>query len=728
MTHMSKDQARDRVAELSGELRRHNRLYYSQARPEISDAQYDRLLAELRALEERFSQLRASDSPTQTVGAAIATSFAPVTHFKPMLSLDSSADAAMAQGFLRRLERIKADSADLLVQPKIDGLSVELDYRQGLLHTGSTRGDGTTGEDITPNLREVDGIPGNLSGQWPQRVVVRGEVYMDRAGFIELNRGLVQAGKEPFANPRNAAAGSLRQQDPLVSASRPLSFFAFELVNAPELGVKSDRQANQLMAGWGFDAHEEHWQIGRGLDFLAASHQAYLEQREHLSFEIDGMVIKPDEFKWRELLPSKARHPLWAFAWKFPPRQEITILRGIAVQVGRSGKLTPVALLDAVDVGGVTVSRASLHNFDELDRLKVRVGDRVRIERAGDVIPKVAAVLEDVPAPPPQCPACGAKTERAKNIKKVAIYRVNKNISPDQEIFTKRLRTIEEDGVDYICPNKLGCPAQIERSLVHFASRLAMDIEGLGPGRVRGLREAGLIDNVVSLYCLKDKRDSLADLKGWGDQSTDKLLDAIENSRGKALNRFYFGLGIPNIGEITAMVLAQRFKDLESLFGADKNELKKADLNTAQVISLTRFLANQANQAQLYDLFSQVKPGEVRRPVGGKLPFSDMSVVVTGKLITMTRQEATAVVQSQGGRAVSAVSKNTAFVVAGPAAKGKKIDRARQLNIPIVSEEEFLKRAGVQPRPSSDIEIEKDNHATQAAGEGESQLALGLKE
>lgn len=701
-----------RAAWLARELREHNRLYYQDNRPSVSDAVYDGLLAELRALEEKHPELRTPDSPTQTVGAPATTSFAPVTHVKPMLSLDSSAERSAVEIFLRRLERIDAGEAGLLVQPKMDGLSVELDYRGGLLHTGATRGDGVTGEDITPNLRTIAEVPQALAGEAPERVVVRGEVFMAAQGFIALNRRLLEQGGEPFANPRNAAAGSLRQQDPTVTATRPLSFFAFELVNADELNVDSDSAAHELLAGWGFAPRPEHWHAGSGLEFIEAKHAEYMAAREGLPFEIDGVVIKLDRHDLRRQLPSQARYPLWAMAWKFPPRQEETTLRDIVVQVGRTGKLTPVALLDPVDVGGVTVSRATLHNFDEVKRLGVRVGDKVRIERAGDVIPRVVEVRENLPRIPEVCPSCGTPVRRAHNIKTADTYRKKKGLfekqgdtfAPVEEVYSKLERTVAEDGVDYLCPNALGCPAQVERSLVHFASRGAMDIEGLGPERVRQLRDNGLIQGIASLYSLEGARDRLAALDKWGEQSADNLIRSIEASKGKGLDRFYYALGIPSIGEVSARALAERFPSVEGLAAADKAKLAKVPgLNSAQQLSLLEFLAQNTNLKQMRALATCVGPGPVERG-GDSLPLAGKSVVLTGSFDSMTRQEATALIRRLGGRPVGSVSKNTSLVIAAQDRGQTKLKRAKALGITI-RDEKYLKTLAAWERGDAQLDL-----------------------
>lgn len=671
---MDRQKAKKRIAELSQEIRRHNQLYYQDGKPQISDAGYDLLLAELKELEGEHPDLVLAESPSQTVGAAPAPSFAPVTHFHPMLSLDSSNRRSFVEAFLRRLEKINAAGARLLAQPKIDGLSIELVYRRGKLEIGSTRGDGRIGEDVTPNLFHVQGIPQKLKGDPPELVVVRGEVYMDKEEFLALNKRLLEQGEEPFANPRNAAAGSLRQKDPSITAQRPLAFFPFELVNAPELGHARDSESLAQMGQWGFEVKADHMKTAASQEELEKFHQDYQDQREGLPYEIDGMVIKLDDLGLRQELHSQARHPLWAVAWKFPPRQEVTTVRDVVIQVGRTGKLTPVALLDPVDVGGATVSRATLHNFGELARLGLRQFDRVRVVRAGDVIPQVVEVVEHgsqgAPplGPPGHCPVCGEE--------------------------------VEQDGAYHLCPNHLGCPAQIEAAIRHYVSRNAMDIEGLGPKRVRQLLDENYISDVASLYGLPAKREALAGLEGWGELSADNLVQAIEASRGKTLDRFLFALGIKGVGEVIARRLAQNFGSLEKLMQAGEEDLAEVEGVTEKLPKrIRRFFSDPATSAVARRLAAEVKPAEVAEPSQVGLPLAGMSVLFTGSLEKMTRGQAESLARRLGAKTVKGVSKNTSLLVAG-SNPGSKLDKARKLGIRIISEEEFLNIGGeAEPGP-----------------------------
>lgn len=697
--------AAQRIHELSEQLRRHNQLYYEEDRPEISDAEYDRLLRELEKLEAQFPQLKASDSPTQTVGAPIQTSFEAVEHYRPMLSIESKVDRTIVDEFLRRIKKAQPDETPLLAQPKIDGLSVELDYRGGLLWQGSTRGDGVTGEDITPNLRTMKDIPAQLMDQEFERVVVRGEVFMDRQGFLELNKGLLEQGLDPFANPRNAAAGSLRQIDPNITAQRPLKFFPFEISNASELGMTSDKDVLNFLQKAGFPTYENHQHWGYDREFLSKVHEDYQSSREELEFEIDGLVIKAADLALREKMGARSRSPRWVVAWKFPPRQEITTVREIVAQVGRTGKITPVALLDPVDVGGVTVSRATLHNYNEVLRLGVRVGDTVRVERAGDVIPRVAEVQPSPTLAPLACPSCGtklirtAKSEEVSRQKTIDILGTSVKVRVEK-ILGKAMKEaargetvqvfLESEGADHICPNHFGCPAQVQASIIHFASRGAMDIEGLGPSRVEELMSLNLISDVASIYDLKDKKATLTELKGWGEQSATNLIEAIEDTRGKTMDRFIFALGIPGVGEATARLLAQQFSSLKELANAQQKELEKLDTVGPEVASkIVEFFAEDKNRSAAERLYREISPAPPKTRSTSKF-FTGLTIVFTGELKKLTRDQAEETVRDLGAKTASSVSQKTGLVVAGTKA-GSKLDKATKLGVKVIDEDEFLK-------------------------------------
>ncbi len=678
---MTTSQAARRIAELSDQLRHLNRRYYNDGVSEVADAVYDQMLAELQDLERRFPELAASDSPTHTVGAPLQSSFAPVLHFQPMLSLESKVEFAVVADLFKRLEQAGQADSPLLAQPKIDGLSVELVYRQGLFSVGSTRGDGVTGEDITPNLRTLADIPGHLADA-PERVVVRGEVYMSREGFLELNKGLVERGGEGFANPRNAAAGSLRQLDPSVTATRPLSFFPFELCNAEELGLASDSQALERLAAWGFPEYPQDQKLGRGPGFIQEFHASYQERRDELIFEIDGVVIKVNDLALRGEMGARSRTPRWAVAWKFPPRQEVTTVREVVVQVGRTGKLTPVALMMPVDVGGVTVSRATLHNFARVAELDVRAGDKVRVERAGDVIPQVVEVVQkgsprgEPVTPPAHCPVCGAEIEQAQKVVR----------------HTKQ-GTVREQGANHVCPNHIACPAQIKGALQHYSSRGAMDIEGLGEKRVVQLMDHGLLRDLLSLYHLAEHRAELEGLEGWGELSADNLLKSIEATRGAPLGRFLYALGIPNVGEATARELANALGSYARVTQANTEELLSVSGVGPEVArGVVEFFARPQSRQMADALAAEVRPAEVADAGRKKeLPWAGRSVVFTGALEGLSREEASEMVRALGGRVSSSVSKSTSLVVVG-SDPGSKADKARDLGVEMIGLAEFRRR------------------------------------
>ena len=595
---MDKEQARIRIEQLSQELRRHNLLYYALSRPEISDGQYDKLFHELKELEEVYPELVLADSPTQTVGIMPNTDFAPVIHDPAMLSLDSKNDGEKVADLFSRSAAAAGKATALVVQPKIDGLSVKLVYEEGTLRVGATRGNGETGEDITPNILTIGQIPYALKGESPAFLEVRGEVYMDRDGFLALNRSLLEEGREPFANPRNAAAGSLRQKNPQVTAGRPLRFFPFELRNAAELGLATHSAAMRALVDWGFPDYPDDTKLAHEMQAARSIFLHYNQHRDELQFEIDGVVYSVDDLALREEMGARARSPRWAFAWKFEPRQEITRLREVVCQVGRTGKITPVALLDPVEVGGVTVSRASLHNFWLVAEKDFRVGDKVRVVRAGDVIPKVEEVVTPGEprgpelTPPLHCPTCGSD--------------------------------IVSEGKYHRCPNSLGCRDQLMGAMEHFVGRSAMDIETLGTSRIKELMELGWLKTVRDIYRLAEHAEELKDRNGWGDKSVQVLLDKIEESKGRPFDRFLYALGIPQIGEVEARNLAQRFKGLDELLEAVEQQKERDRLKGIPygLNSLSQKLADafyknepggeEKDQAQLSFLGSDNQPSPRR--------------------------------------------------------------------------------------------------------------------
>jgi DNA ligase (NAD+) len=671
---MNAEQAARRHQELSAELHRHGRLYHSFDRPEISDADYDRLFRELLELERAFPQLLTPDSPSQRVGAPPLEKFPSVRHGLPMLSLENAANDEEIREFEARIQRFlgRSDAVEYVCEPKMDGVAVELVYQNGRLTVGSTRGDGQTGEQITENLRTIAAIPLLLQEPCPELLEVRGEVYMDLAAFQALNREREEEGLPGFANPRNAAAGSLRQLDSTITARRPLQFFAYGIGRISSPLPDSHRQLLEQLRQWGLRVNLEETRLAANLPELLTTFQDLQQRRDQLPYEIDGMVVKVNSLALQGELGTKTRTPRWAVACKFPPRQATTRVEDIVLQVGRTGAITPVAQLHPVEVSGVTVSRASLHNWDEIARLDVRIGDIVVVERAGDVIPDVVRVLKDqrsgrertVPLPE-TCPACGGPV-----------------VKLDGEVVPR-------------C-QELSCPARLRESLKHFVARRAMDIDGLGERTLEVLLEKGLIRSVADLYSLR--REDLLDCPRQGEKSVDKLLKAIAGSKSRPLNRLLFALGIRHVGEHLAKVLADQFGSLEALAAADRDALLAIHEVGPQVAdSVLDFFRKARNRAILDELEQSgvIPQSAVSRNTG---PWSGRAFVFTGSLERLTRGQAQELVEKFGGRAAGSVSKKTDYVIAGTDA-GSKLDKARQLNLTILSEEDFLRMVTEQEQP-----------------------------
>jgi DNA ligase (NAD+) len=666
---MNRSDAQKRIAALHEEIARHDYLYYALDAPEISDAGYDALRKELEALEREFPDLVTSDSPTQRVGAPPRDDLPSVRHLKPMLSLESVMNTDDALEFDRRMKKgLGGDDVSYVVEPKFDGLSVELVYEDGALARGATRGDGTVGEDITPNIRTIRAVPLRLRAARPPRLVsIRGEAIMPLAAFRDLNRWMTERELPAFANPRNAAAGSLRQLDSRITSERPLSFFAYEIM-AIAGAEPPDTHAEELeiLSTWGFRV-DTHWKICRTIEEAISFHGGLAASRDELPFEIDGVVIQIDSKMDREILGFRSRSPRWAIALKFEPRKEVTTVEDIVVQVGRTGKLTPVALLRPVDVSGVTVSRATLHNAGEVAKKDIRVGDTVRIERAGDVIP---AVVERIPrkgerrtrafAMPAACPVCGAE--------------------------------VVEEGAYHFCTGGLSCPAQLKRGIAHFASKGALDIEGLGQKTVAALVDRGLVSGVADIYRLDAQ--ALLGLEGFAEKSAANLLEAIESSKKVALDRFLYALGIRNVGEHVAAVLAARYGTVDAVMEATEDDLMTIhEIGPEVAKSVSSFFAEKKNRALVAGLRRLgLAVSETPRATGPR-PLAGRTFVFTGTLEQFTREEAEHLVASLGGRAASSVSAKTSYVVAGAEA-GSKLAKAEKLGVKVLSEKEFKKLVG----------------------------------
>lgn len=662
---MDLEQARRRHAELAQQLHRHNHLYYALDRPEISDAEYDRFFRELLQIEEFHPQLATPDSPSQRVGAPPLEKFEPVRHTLPMLSLENAFNEEELREFDARIRRFLStrEEIDYVCELKMDGVAVELVYRDGRLELGSTRGDGTTGEKITQNLKTIPSIPLVLTGSFPPLVEVRGEVYMNLMDFQRLNREREDAGEQVFANPRNATAGSLRQLDSRITARRPLRIACYGVGIIKNDAPATHHRTLEDLRSWGLRVLLDETRRTRGIEGALAFYREMASRRDELPYEIDGIVVKVDDLALQRELGEKSRSPRWAVAFKFPPRQAETLIEDVHLQVGRTGAVTPVARLRPVEVSGVTVSRASLHNWDEIARLGVKKGDQVVVERAGDVIPDVVRVLtdrrtgaeEEIPFPE-RCPECGSPVARL---------------------------------VGEVVPRcqGLSCPAQRKESLKHFASRTGMDIDGLGDRYIDQLLRLDLVDHVADLYRLT--RDDFFRFERMGDKLADNLLAAIEKSKHRPLSRLLYALGIRHVGEHMAKTLARQFGSLEELALASREDLMAVHEVGPQVAdSVINFFRSERNREILQRLRGAgVTPEREERRAGGTL--AGKTFVFTGSLVRLGRKEAQEMVESRGGRAAGSVSKKTDFVVAGEDA-GSKLERARELGIAILSEDEFL--------------------------------------
>jgi DNA ligase (NAD+) len=703
---MTERQARAEHKRLGEEIKHHDKLYHEQDSPEISDADYDKLRQRLKAIEARFPQFVDMFSPTQQVAPTPTTAFAKVRHGRPMLSLDNAFTDEELQGFLDRLRRALERETDLkpddeialACEPKIDGLSISLRYEDGVFTVGATRGDGTTGEDVTPNLKTVKDIPHKLKGNFPKAIDVRGEVYMERHAFEEMNKRQEAEGEKTFANPRNAAAGSLRQLDSSITAKRPLRFFAYAWGEAEPRSWKTHSEYLKLLKEWGFKVNPLS-KLCRTPDDVRGFYKEMGVKRPSLPYDIDGVVYKVDRIDWQERLGFVSRAPRWAIAHKFPAEQARTRLNGILIQVGRTGALTPVADLEPVNVGGVMVGRASLHNADEIERLDVRKGDMVVVQRAGDVIPQILGfVPEERPKKtekfhfPTHCP-CPLKTKVAS----------------------------EEGGVVRRCSGGLECPFQQVERLRYFVSRNCFDIEGLGGTHIENFHRDGLLNTPADIFRLPTKIDEIKKREGWGDLSVRNLMAAIEARKTISLDRFINAIGIPLIGEATAKILAQEYGDvdawLEEMLKAAKERKKKPDdvkkekaaaevgesygrLCNVEQIGVTTadamctFFSEGHNVEIIRDLRKQLTVEAVtRRVVAADAKLKDKIVVFTGELTSMTRDAAKARAEELGAKVTDSVSKKTSLVVVGENA-GSKARKAAELGIQTLSEEEWLKLAG----------------------------------
>ena len=657
-------EAREQAEALREAIRYHDHRYYVLADPVIGDRIYDALFARLETLEDEFT-LDCEGSPTQRVGGEPLDELESVEHVAPMKSIDQGGEAEDVHEFDHWVQdRLTATDDDGQIQyfcePKFDGLSVEIVYEDGAYQRAATRGDGDVGEDVTENVRTIASVPQRLRGDYPDFLAVRGEVYMPREAFAAYNRERVEAGEDLFANPRNAAAGTLRQLDPSVTAERPLSIFFFGVLDA-SVSFDSHSRLHERFPEWGLRVCDRTTVVD-DIDAAIDYRDRHLDARDHLDYEIDGVVLKVDDRAACDLLGSTSRAPRWAFAYKFPARKEQTTLRNIAVQVGRTGRLTPVALLDPVEVGGVTVSRASLHNPAQIEDLGVDVGDEVRIKRAGDVIPDVVEVVEKHADGtfefPDTCPVCSSPVER--------------------------------DGPMAFCTGGLACPAQRERAIQHYASRDALDIEGLGEKAVEQLLDAGLIESPADLYELTVAE--LSELEGWGSQSARNLVAELDATREPPLSEFLVALGVHDVGTVTARNLAREFETFEATREAGEASDTAAfetveDVGLTVAESICDFFQSESTRAVLDELLDHVDPQPAEIDGGDEL--AGETFVFTGSLDGYTRSEAQELVERHGGSATSSVSGNTEYLVLGDNPGQSKQDDAEQEGVPTLSEDEF---------------------------------------
>ena len=664
--------AAGRIKELREQVRRHDYRYYVLDDPEISDARYDALVGELRELEAAYPELVTPDSPTQRVGGQASGTFGEVVHAVPMLSLENAFSEQDVLDFDRRVrERLDTDAVDYSAEPKLDGLAISLRYESGRLTQAATRGDGTRGEDVSANVRTIRSVPLTLRGDAPQLLEVRGEVFMSRRAFEQLNRRAAEKGEKTFVNPRNAAAGSLRQLDPKVTERRALDVFFYGV--GATAGWAMPRRHSELLAALrelGLRTCPEITVVA-GVTGCIEYYQAMGRRRNALGYEIDGVVYKVDRLDWQRDLGFVSRAPRWAVAHKFPAQEETTVVRDVEFQVGRTGALTPVARLEPVFVGGVTVSNVTLHNMDELARKDVRIGDTVVVRRAGDVIPEVVRVIPDLRPPdarivelPARCPVCGSHVTRAEG---EAVAR---------------------------CSGGLVCRAQRREALRHFASRRAMDIEGLGDKLVEQLVDAGRVETPADLYSLT--ADELASLERMGAKSAANLVEALERSKRTTLARFLFALGIRDVGESTALALANHFGRLEAIAGASAEEIEQVrDVGPVVAAHVRDFFAEERNRAVLAALQERGVSWPERTPVRSveSGPLSGETLVITGTLASMTRDRARDAARAAGATVTDSVSRKTTLLVAGAEA-GSKLRKAQELGVTIVGEEEFKRRLG----------------------------------
>lgn len=671
---MDRQAAEQRIAQLSAEIRRHEHAYYVGSNPTITDYEFDQLMLELKRLEEEFPELRRPDSPTQRVGGQVSSDFAKVPHDPPMLSLDNAFDAGDLRDFDRRARTlVDGEPVEYVCELKIDGLSISLMYVNGLFVQGATRGDGETGEDVTENLKTIGSIPLRLisvNGRIPERVTARGEIYMEKKTLDELNQSLAAQGKPLLQNPRNAAAGGLRQKDPRKTRERRLDSFVYNLVEAEGMAVTRHDASLELLEQLGFKVNA-HRRLCTSIDQVIAWTEEWREQRYDLPYETDGLVIKVNDLAQRARMGFTSKFPRWATAFKFPAEEKETVVAEITLEVGRTGAVTPTAELHPVRIAGTTVKRATLHNEDNIRAKDVRIGDTVIVRKAGEIIPEVVRVMTEKRPPgaepwefPSACPACGTDLVRAEG------ESANR------------------------CPNSL-CPAQQYRAILHFASRDAMFIEGLGEALVQLFLDEGLIQDAADLYTLHQKRSALVEIERMGEKSVDNLLAAIDATRQNPIHRLVYALGIRHVGERAARLLAEHFGSIAAIENATHDQVEAIPgLGPKIAESAVEYFRSPKSHQLLAKLRAAgVNLEGVRKLAPAEGPLLGKTIVVTGTLTRWGRKEIESLIEQLGGKSAGSVSKKTSFVLAGEAA-GSKLDKARDLGVAILTEDDFLQQYG----------------------------------
>lgn len=662
---MKESEAKRKIEELKRLIQKHNYLYYVENKPEITDAEFDALLAELKELESRYPQFITPDSPTQRVGGIASSDFKPVKHNPPMLSLENCySEEEFKEWFDRVKKNLKVEEVELVCEVKIDGVSCSIEYRDGFFTQASTRGDGEIGEDVTENVKTIKSIPLKIDAPKGSVVEIRGEVYLNKSDFHEINAQQIKNGEEPFINPRNAASGSLRQKNPLITAKRRLRFAAHSYGRF--LGIEAPKtQYDYLLTC-------KEWLIPinryiirtRNLSEVINFYNEMSQKRKDLEFEIDGIVVKVNDFKLQNILGQTAKSPRWAIAFKFKAEQAKTILKDVIFSVGRTGIVTPVAVLEPVRCGGVTISNSTLHNFDEIKRLGIKIGDKVIVERAGDVIPKIVRAVKEERSGkeidieiPKRCPSCQAEL-----------------VKYEEEVY---IRCINPD-----------CPSQVKGRILHFASREAMNIEGLGENTVDELIEKGMVKKISDIYRLK--KEDLLKLNLFKDKKAENLLAQIEKSKKQNLDKLIYALGILHVGEKTARILAENFKNLDELMKANEERLAKIpEIGKVIAKSIYNFFNQRSTQSLIKEL-KELGLNTLYHETIKSRRFEGLTFVFTGELKTMTRDEAQKKVMELGGKTSSSVSSKTSYVVVGEN-PGSKYEKAKSLGIKIINEDEFLK-------------------------------------